>query len=346
MSDKSISCVDVSCWQSKINFEELKSSGITSVILRAGYGREVSQKDDMFESHYSGAKKANMKIGIYWYSYADSVEDAKREASACLTCIKGKTVDMPIYIDLEDNSQKKLGKKTITAIAKAFCEAIEKANYKAGVYANLNWFTNYLDYKELRSKYSIWLAQYNDKAELDCDIWQCTSSAKIKGFAGVLDANIIYNSGVFTPSKNDNRNKNKPTITYKVFADHKWYSEVKGLSNTAGRFRQAISGVMIKTNKGSVKYRVHLRDGNWLPWVTGYNEKDDKNGYAGILEKVIDAIQIEFEDVSDFKATYRVCGQGNNHFYDWQHNTEVDSNQEGYAGKIGKAIDRLQLTLT
>ena len=104
----------------------------------------------------------------------------------------------------------------------------------------------------------------------------------------------------------------KPTLTYRVFADGKWYNEVKGLSNVAGRKKQAISGVAVKASAGKICYRVHLLNGDWLSWVSGYDIKDDINGYAGIKGKVIDAIQVEFSGVGDYKATYRARKQGKN----------------------------------
>ena len=137
----------------------------------------------------------------------------------------------------------------------------------------------------------------------------------------------------------------KPTLTYRVYADGKWYNEVKGLSNIAGRAKQAISGVAVKVSEGNLRYRVHLLNGDWLPWVDGYDIKDDINGYAGIKGKVIDAIQVEFSGVGDYKATYRVRKQGAG-FWDWQHNTEKDSNQDGYAVLFGAKIDGVQITLT
>lgn len=339
-----VTCVDVSEFQQNIDFNKMKNDGIKAVIIRAGYGREASQKDNMFESHFRNAKNANLKIGVYWYSYADSVSDAEKEAKACLECIKNKSIDMPIYYDLEDSSQIKLGKTKLTEIAEKFCETIKRSNYKAGVYANLNWFNNYLDYDKLKSKYSIWLAQYNSVNELSCDIWQNSSSGRINGYNGRLDTNIVYDESLY----GDDGDKNvaeKPTLTYRVFADHKWYSEVKGLSNIAGRKKQAISAVALKVSRGKIRYRVHLLNGDWLPWVTGYNINDNRNGFAGIKEKVIDAVQVEFSGVSDFKATYRVRKQGAG-FWDWQHNTEKDSSQDGYAGLFGNKIDGLQITLT
>ncbi len=340
-----ITCVDISEFQQGINFNKMKNEGIKAVIIRAGYGRESSQKDSMFESHYRNAKAAGLKIGVYWYSYADSVSDAEKEAKTCLECINNKSLDMPIYYDLEDYSMVKLGKTKLTAIAERFCETIKKSNYRAGVYANLNWFNNYLDYDKLKKKYSIWLAQYNDKAELDCDIWQNSSSGRIDGYNGRLDTNIVYDESLY----GDDGDKNvaeKPTLTYRVFADHKWYGEVKGLSNIAGRKKQAISGLMIKVSEGSIRYRVHLRDGDWLDWVDGYDINDSNNGYAGILGKVIDAVQVEFSGVGDYKATYRVRKQGKSSFFDWQYNSEQDSKQDGYAGLLGTKIDGVQITLT
>ena len=335
-----VTCVDISEFQQGINFNKMKNDGIKAVIIRAGYGREASQKDSMFESHYRNAKAAGLMIGAYWYSYADSVSDAEKEAKACLECVENKYFDMPIYYDLEDNSIVKLGKAKLTEIAERFCETIKKSNYRAGVYANLNWFNNYLDYDKLKKKYSIWLAQYNSVNELNCDIWQNSSTGRVSGYGKNIDTNIIFNENVF-----ENVKIEKPTLTYRVFADGRWYDEVKGLSNIAGRKKQAISAVAVKVSKGNIKYRVHMLNGDWLPWVDGYDINDSNNGYAGIKGKVIDAIQVEFSGVGDYKATYRVRKQRAG-FWDWQHNTEKDSSQDGYAGLFGNKIDGLQITLT
>ena len=336
-----VTCVDISEFQQNIDFNKMKNDGIKAVIIRAGYGRESSQKDCMFESHYRNAKAAGLKIGVYWYSYADSAGDAEKEAKACLECINNKSLDMPIYYDLEDNSQTKLGKAKLTEIAERFCETIKKSGYRAGVYANLNWFNNYLDYDKLKKKYSIWLAQYNSVNELSCDIWQNSSTGRVSGYGKNIDTNIIFNENVF-----ENVKVEKPTLTYRVFADGRWYDEVKGLGGVAGRKKQAISALAVKVSKGDIKYRVHLRDGDWLDWVDGYDINDSNNGYAGIKGKVIDAVQVEFSGVGDYKATYRARKQGKNKFMAYQHNTEHDTEQDGYAGVIGTKIDGLQITLT
>ena len=336
-----ITCVDISEFQQNINFNKMKNDGIKAVIIRAGYGRESSQKDSMFESHYRNAKSAGLKVGAYWYSYADSVDDAEKEARACLACIGGKALDMPVYYDMEDNFQTHLSKPTLTAIAEHFCNTVKANGYKVGVYANLNWFNNYLDYDKLKKKYSIWLAQYNDKAEIDCDIWQNSSSGRVSGYGKNIDTNIIFNENVF-----ENVKVEKPMLTYRAYYDGRWSKEVKGLSEVVGEHKQAISAIMVKVSEGYVRCRVHLLNGDWLPWVDGYDINDNRNGFAGIKGKVIDAVQVEFNGVGDYKATYRARKQGKNKFMPYQHNTEKSNSQDGYAGIIGTKIDGLQITLT
>ena len=345
-----ITCVDISEFQQNIDFNKMKNDGIKAVIIRAGYGRETSQKDTMFESHYRNAKEAGLKIGAYWYSYADSVDDAEKEAKACLECVENKYFDMPIYYDLEDHSIVKLGKTRLTAIAERFCETIKKSNYRAGVYANLNWFNNYLDYDKLNKRYSIWLAQYNDVNELNCDIWQNSSSGRVSGYDGRLDTNVIFNDNVFS-NKSDTEVK-KPTLTYRSYYDGKWGEEVLGLSGFSGAHKQAISAIAMKVSEGSLKYRVHMRGSRWLPWVDGsdYNINDDIKGYAGIKDRVIDCVQIEYSGSNDYKACYKVRPQGSGRFYDFQFNTETGKAkegyyQDGYAGFYGFAIDAIQITL-
>lgn len=123
---------------------------------------------------------------------------------------------------------------------------------------------------------------------------------------------------------------------------------VNNLADYAGIVGKKIANVAIKVNKGSVKYRVHILGGGWLPYVTGYNWSDYNNGYAG-NGKAIDAIEVYYNTPSDIiskygyqKAQYRVSPI-NGSYYDWQYDNETVNNQDGYAGCFGKAIDRFQL---
>lgn len=196
-----IKCIDVSEWQGNIDWKKVKSAGYGCAILRAGFGRSATQVDKQFEKNYKNATSAGVKIGVYWYSYAVDKADAVKEAKACLQVIKGKKLDMPVFFDMEESTMTKLGKSTLTAMAKAFCEEIKKGGYRAGVYSNPNWFTNYLNYKELRSLYPVWLAQYYKEPQFDCDIWQYSSEGTVDGVSGNVDMNIIYSESIIAATE-------------------------------------------------------------------------------------------------------------------------------------------------
>ena len=175
--------VDLSKYQRGVDYSQLKSQGIEFAILRCGYGRYLNQKDVMFEKHYEELKKAGIKLGCYLYSYADNIEDGVQEAKNCLELIKEKEFELPIFIDLEEKCTQILGKDIITNIALDFCKTIEENGYKAGVYANKNWFENYINVKRIEEKYSVWLAYWgeNHNANFRVDFWQYTDKGQILG---------------------------------------------------------------------------------------------------------------------------------------------------------------------
>lgn len=195
-----VTAIDVSYCQTGVDYNKVKNSGIDAVIIRAGFGKESYQKDSEFETHYKNAKKAGLAIGVYWYSYAYSVAEAKQEAKVCLACIKGKTLELPVYYDLEESGQTRLGMSALTNIAIAFCDAIKASGYRAGVYSNLNWLNNYLDYEKLRNKYSIWLAQWSSSPSKACDIWQNADNGRINGINGNVDTDVIINNNIIKKS--------------------------------------------------------------------------------------------------------------------------------------------------
>lgn len=212
----STKAIDISCWQQNVDFNKVRSSGITAVLIRAGYGRETSQKDSEFETHYRGAKAAGLKVGAYWYSYASNASEAVLEAKACLSCIKGKSFDLPVYLDMEEASQARLGRSVLTDMAAEFCDAVRAGGYRAGVYANLNWFNNYLDYSELRRKNSIWLAQWSGSHSLSCDIWQYSSEGDVPGISGDVDMDVIENDSIIGGDPDVDPPDKEDTILLKV----------------------------------------------------------------------------------------------------------------------------------
>lgn len=126
----------------------------------------------------------------------------------------------------------------------------------------------------------------------------------------------------------------KPDIVYRVYTN-KWLPEVKNNTDYAGLENLPIKGVMIKLSNGDkIKYRVHLKNGNWLGWVDGYSTNDYNNGYAGNLKSEIDAIEIKCDK---WDIRYKVSTTSNGTAY----YSEVADSQNDYAGVFGRAIDKL-----
>lgn len=180
--------IDVSKWQGNINFTAVKKAGIDFVIIRAGYGRVASQKDPLFERNYTAAKAAGLHVGAYWYSYADSAQDAKKEAALCLEVIKGKTFDFPIYFDLEERDQFAKGKDFCSELVKTFCTELEKAGYFAGLYISRSPLQTHIT-KEVAERFALWVAEYGPKLNWAgaYGIWQHSSTGRVVGVIGNVD---------------------------------------------------------------------------------------------------------------------------------------------------------------
>lgn len=185
--------IDVSKWQGAIDFAKVKENGIDFVILRAGYGKEISQKDPYFEQNYAEAKAVGLYVGAYWHSYAESVEAAEKEADTCITVIKGKQFELPIYYDVEEKKQFAKGKSFCDSIITAFCNVLEAEGYYAGLYMSTYYLNNYVS-ESVRKRYTIWVAQYASQCTYKgkYGIWQYSSTGSIPGVNGNCDMDECY----------------------------------------------------------------------------------------------------------------------------------------------------------
>ena len=186
--------IDVSEHQGHIDWAKVAKDGVQFAVIRAGYGRELSQKDAYFEQNYTAAKKAGIQVGAYWYSYADSVKRAEEEAKTCLKVLEGKKFDLPIFFDQEyEKSILALSSKTRTDIILKFLEIIQAAGRKCGLYSSTNFITTKLQASRLR-QYPLWIAEYGSKLHYPGTVWawQYTSTGRVSGIKGHVDCNHGY----------------------------------------------------------------------------------------------------------------------------------------------------------
>lgn len=201
--------IDISYCQPIVDFQKVKDSGIDFVILRAGFGRLPTQVDHSFLSHYKNAKAVGLNVGVYWYSYATSVQESKLEANAFLQVIEGKQFEYPGYFDQEDKTLKSLPKQLLTDIAKTFMTIVQQAGYFVGLYTNPDWLKNRQDINQLKD-FDVWLAHWKatekSKYNVPHGIWQynvlgseedvrkgdATVVGSVSGINGCIDVDYSY----------------------------------------------------------------------------------------------------------------------------------------------------------
>lgn len=192
--------IDVSTFNGTIDWNKVAKSGVSFAIIRCGLRGSTAgalYEDAKFATNIKNATAAGIKVGLYFFTQALNEAEAVEEASMCLTLAEGNKISYPIFIDIESATNGRanaLSKEQRTNVALAFCKTITNGGYKAGVYSNKTWFTNYLDASKLTG-YSIWLAQYASAPTYTTtryDLWQYSCQGSLNGISGEVDLNLSY----------------------------------------------------------------------------------------------------------------------------------------------------------
>ena len=198
--------IDVSYYQGQIDWEKVKASGIEFAMIRLGYrgyGQEGKlMEDKMAFRNIEGALDAGLKVGIYFFSQAITVEEAVEEAEFVLERIEGYDITMPVVFDWEYISEEartaKMDRRTLTDCYKAFCEKIAEAGYTPMSYFN-TYQSRQLMYLHELEEYPFWLALYSDRMTFPYrfEMWQYTDSGRVPGIEGKVDINLFFTNEYF-----------------------------------------------------------------------------------------------------------------------------------------------------
>ena len=188
--------IDVSYHKGNIDWNKVKPN-ISFAILRLGWigNKNNHTIDPKFEEYYRQCKNLNIPIGVYVYNYCNSEGNARNGAKWVIDKLQNKELELPVYIDMEDDTIQNLGKEKLTNICIAFNTEIEKTGLWAGVYANLYWYNNYLNKEKIKKLYTTWIAHYTtgvDKYKGEYDMWQSSSTGKINGISSNVDTDYLY----------------------------------------------------------------------------------------------------------------------------------------------------------
>lgn len=277
-------CLDISSWQGGIDYNAIRQN-CNYVILRAGFGD--SDIDSRFEEHYNNLQ--GMHLGVYWYSYATSPEQAKKEARLFLSVIDGKKFDMPIYLDMEE--QGSLGRNTLDGIVVAFGEEIQNAGYYFGVYSNLNWYNNVLSGNWLNSMYDWWIADWSGTPPLpeygiNYGVWQYTSQYYIGDSR--VDANYVYKDYP-TIIRNLGLNHLDPVsdFRYEAHVENVGWQGFVNSPATAGTTGLSLRLEALRIDAPfEIKAKAHIQDIGWVDY--GIIDKDTVIGTTGESKRLED----------------------------------------------------------
>ena len=196
--------MDVSRWQGKINWNAVKASGLISGVMlkTVSTNRKLSTRKDglyidpTFERNYAECKRLGIPVGVYYYTYAVSHTSANAELALLKTALAGKTFELPVCVDVEDNKLRKLGKQALTDLTAYALATIERWGFYALLYTGLNFGETrlYMGGAALR-KYDVWLAAYRANKPATSwpyGMWQYTDAASVPGITGNVDLSHAY----------------------------------------------------------------------------------------------------------------------------------------------------------
>ena len=196
--------IDISSWQGLVDLSKVKESGVKFLIIREGKAQQI---DSLFFRNVENSKSAGLSIyGVYHFSYALTNDQAKQEAEFCINNVEKAGLDKNtiIFYDFEYDTVDKakklgvtLGKAQCNEHTKIFCEYVESRGYKAGIYANTDYYKNMYD-KSLIDKYVFWLADWTGDADYPCTFHQYSSKGSVPGITGNVDLDYYFTDAVNT----------------------------------------------------------------------------------------------------------------------------------------------------
>ena len=336
--------IDVSYHNGTIDWKRVKQSGVEYAIIRCGYGtNDKNQDDKKWEENVKGCIDNNIPYGVYLYSYADTVEKASSEADHAIRLLQGKKLKYPVYYDLEeDKLRDKISKKTIADIAQTFCDKLSAKGYTVGIYANKDWFTNYLTDSRFNN-WTKWVAQYNTVCNYKgkYDMWQCSSTGRVPGISGNVDLNYSYS--LFENSHGGGNTNNGGTTTKYPDGLNEIEGELYYFKNN--RIDTSYSGLAQYGNEwyyienGKVKWNYTGLAQHGIEWF--YIEKGKLNwDHSGIVEYNNQWFYVERGRLD---WNYTGLGQSDNDWYyivggrvNWGYTGLVQKGNEWFYVKGGK----------
>lgn len=187
--------IDVSAWQTNVDYEKVKAQGCEFVLMRMGYFYGEIVMDDYYQQNMENATNAGLDVGVYFYTTANTEDEAREQARWIVEQLDGRELDYPVAFDWEEWGQFQqygMNVRDLNEIFEAFCDELEKNGYTGMLYSSKNFLNNFWTNKNNRP---VWLAHYVDETDYDGQfaIWQASAYGRMDGIEGDVDMNIRIN---------------------------------------------------------------------------------------------------------------------------------------------------------
>ena len=121
------------------------------------------------------------------------MDEARQEAEACITILRGKQFEYPIFFDVEEKATLNTGRANCSAMIRAFCEVLEKAGYWVGLYTSRSVLATHIE-DDIKTRYALWAAEWGAKLNYSgpVGIWQYSDKGRVDGITGAVDLDEGY----------------------------------------------------------------------------------------------------------------------------------------------------------
>ena len=180
--------VDISHHNGSLKMSLLRPAGFAFAVMKVSEGNGI--RDRQFDRYWAEASEIDLPVGAYVFSHATSTDAAVAEANYALSIICGRELPLGIYIDVETSGQMSIPKEQFRDTVRAFCQTVERAGYRSGIYGSEYNAWARLNPGDFPTSL-IWVAHYGKEPEMPCDIWQSSDNGSVTGFAGAVDTDQV-----------------------------------------------------------------------------------------------------------------------------------------------------------
>jgi lysozyme len=193
--------VDVSHWESRLNWSLTKASGVHWMFAKAT--EAIGFKDKYFKFHIEDAKKAQVKVGAYHFFEAkfSGIDQADHFLKYIAEC--KVTLDLPLCLDWEVGSDGGLPVATQKTRALEFLQRLESKTSRVPIIYGGYAFLRDLNLSDAFKRYPLWLAHYGiqenklkvPKPWSDWTMWQYTDAGHVPGLPQKEEIDLNYFKG-------------------------------------------------------------------------------------------------------------------------------------------------------